>query len=130
MKKEKLEGISFFEKYLSVWVALCIIAGVAIGKFLPQIPNFLSRFEYAQVSIPIAILIWLMIFPMMLKIDFTISNKFIACIFNNGKNAIFVEMKFRFWGRVRKIEALKITRLVTLAILVFLLLRIKFVDRC
>lgn len=71
MKKEKLEGISFFEKYLSVWVALCIVAGVAIGKFLPQIPNFLSRFEYAQVSIPIAILIWLMIFPMMLKIDFT-----------------------------------------------------------
>ena len=66
MKKEKLEGISFFEKYLSVWVAFCIIAGVAIGKFLPQIPNFLSRFEYAQVSIPIAILIWLMIFPMML----------------------------------------------------------------
>ena len=71
MKKEKLEGISFFEKYLSVWVALCIIAGVAIGKFLPGIPDFLSRFEYAQVSIPIAILIWLMIFPMMLKIDFT-----------------------------------------------------------
>ena len=71
MKKEKLEGISFFEKYLSVWVALCIIAGVAIGKFLPIMPEFLSRFEYAQVSIPIAILIWLMIFPMMLKIDFS-----------------------------------------------------------
>ena len=71
MKKEKLEGISFFEKYLSIWVFLCIIAGVTIGKFLPEIPNFLSRFEYAQVSIPIAILIWLMIFPMMLKIDFT-----------------------------------------------------------
>ena len=57
MKKEKLEGISFFEKYLSVWVALCIIAGVAIGKFLPIMPEFLSRFEYAQVSIPIAIFI-------------------------------------------------------------------------
>ena len=71
MKKEKLEGISFFEKYLSVWVALCIVAGVAIGKFLPIMPEFLSRFEYAQVSIPIAILIWLMIFPMMLKIDFS-----------------------------------------------------------
>ncbi len=45
MKKEKLEGISFFEKYLSVWVALCIVAGVAIGKFLPIMPEFLSRFE-------------------------------------------------------------------------------------
>ena len=71
MKKEKLEGISFFEKYLSVWVTLCIVFGVAIGKFLPIMPEFLSRFEYAQVSIPIAILIWLMIFPMMLKIDFS-----------------------------------------------------------
>ena len=71
MKKEKLEGISFFEKYLSIWVALCIVFGVAIGKFLPIMPEFLSRFEYAQVSIPIAILIWLMIFPMMLKIDFS-----------------------------------------------------------
>ena len=71
MKKEKLEGISFFERYLSVWVALCIVAGVAIGKFMPSIPAFLGRFQYAQVSVPIAILIWLMIFPMMLKIDFT-----------------------------------------------------------
>ena len=71
MKKNKLEGISFFERYLSVWVGLCIVAGVAIGKFIPSIPAFLGRFEYAKVSIPIAILIWLMIFPMMLKIDFT-----------------------------------------------------------
>lgn len=71
MKEEKLKGISFFEKYLSVWVSLCIIAGVAVGKFIPSIPKFLGHFEYAKVSIPIAILIWLMIFPMMLKIDFT-----------------------------------------------------------
>lgn len=67
----KNQGISFFEKYLSVWVALCIITGVAIGQFLPGIPNFLGKFEYAKVSIPIAVLIWMMIFPMMLKIDFT-----------------------------------------------------------
>lgn len=62
--------ISFFDKYLSVWVILCIIAGVAIGKFLSTIPNTLSRFEYANVSIPVAVLIWLMIYPMMLKVDF------------------------------------------------------------
>ena len=62
--------ISFFDKYLSVWVILCIIAGVAVGKFLPAIPNTLSRFEYANVSIPVAVLIWLMIYPMMLKVDF------------------------------------------------------------
>ena len=62
--------IRFFDKYLSIWVILCIIAGVAMGKFLPAIPNTLSRFEYANVSIPVAVLIWLMIYPMMLKVDF------------------------------------------------------------
>ena len=62
--------ISFFDKYLSVWVILCIVAGVAVGKFLPAVPNTLSKFEYANVSIPVAVLIWLMIYPMMLKVDF------------------------------------------------------------
>lgn len=70
MSKEKLEGISFFEKYLTVWVALCMVVGVLIGKYMPAVPEFLGRFEYANVSIPIAILIWLMIYPMMLKVDF------------------------------------------------------------
>ena len=65
------KGISFFEKYLTVWVAGCIVVGVGIGQLLPAVPETLSRFEYAQVSIPVAILIWLMIYPMMLKIDFT-----------------------------------------------------------
>jgi ACR3 family arsenite transporter len=64
-------GIGFFAKYLSLWVALCIALGVAIGHFLPGVPAFLGRFEYARVSIPVAILIWLMIYPMMLKVDFT-----------------------------------------------------------
>lgn len=70
MKKQKIGGISFFEKYLSIWVILCMISGVLIGKFMPKIPEFLSKFEYANVSIPIAILIWLMIYPMMLKVNF------------------------------------------------------------
>jgi ACR3 family arsenite transporter len=72
-RKEKHEkkGISFFERYLTLWIAICIIVGVGIGQFLPIIPETLSKFEYAHVSIPIAILIWLMIYPMMLKIDFT-----------------------------------------------------------
>lgn len=64
-------GINFFERYLSIWVAICIVVGVLIGIYLPVIPETLSRFEYAQVSIPVAILIWLMIYPMMLKIDFS-----------------------------------------------------------
>ncbi|MCR3955644.1 MAG: ACR3 family arsenite efflux transporter [Gudongella sp.] len=70
MSKQELTGISFFEKYLTVWVALCMAIGVAIGVYLPGIPEFLSRFEYYNVSIPVAILIWLMIYPMMLKVDF------------------------------------------------------------
>ena len=74
MKKKNTErkqsGISFFEQYLTVWVIICMIAGILIGKFIPQIPEFLGNFEYANVSIPIAILIWLMIYPMMMKVDF------------------------------------------------------------
>ena len=70
MKQENIEGIGFFEKYLSIWVLLCMAIGVLIGVYLPGIPKLLSRFEYANVSIPVAILIWLMIYPMMLKIDF------------------------------------------------------------
>ena len=70
MEKNKNSGIGFFEKYLTLWVVLCMAVGVLIGKFLPSVPAFLGRFEYANVSIPIAILIWLMIYPMMLKVDF------------------------------------------------------------
>ena len=70
MKKEQAEGIGFFEKYLSIWVLLCMAIGVMIGVYLPGMPKLLSRFEYANVSVPVAILIWLMIYPMMLKIDF------------------------------------------------------------
>ena len=63
--------LGFFAKYLSLWVFLCIALGVAIGYFFPGFPKFLGQFEYAKVSVPVAILIWLMIYPMMLKVDFT-----------------------------------------------------------
>ena len=68
--ERKMKGIGFFEKYLSVWVTLCIIAGIVIGQWIPAVPETLGRWEYASVSIPIAVLIWLMIFPMMMKVDF------------------------------------------------------------
>lgn len=71
MGESKSSGINFFEKYLTLWVTLCMAAGILIGKFIPQVPAFLGKFEYANVSIPIAILIWLMIYPMMMKVDFT-----------------------------------------------------------
>lgn len=66
----KSSGIGFFQKYLTIWVLICMAIGILIGKFIPSIPQFLNKFEYAQVSIPIAILIWLMIYPMMMKVDF------------------------------------------------------------
>jgi len=66
----KKPGLGFFEKYLTVWVAICIVAGVTIGLKIPGFPKFLSQWEYAQVSIPVAILIWAMIYPMMVQIDF------------------------------------------------------------
>lgn len=66
----KKSGISLFERYLTIWVVICMIIGILIGQFLPMVPRFLGKFEYAKVSIPIAILIWLMIYPMMMKVDF------------------------------------------------------------
>ena len=70
MNERDTSPIGFFQKYLTVWVILCMAVGICIGKFLPQIPEFLNRFEYARVSIPMAILIWVMIYPMMMKVDF------------------------------------------------------------
>ncbi|KXL52263.1 sodium bile acid symporter family protein [Anaerotignum neopropionicum] len=79
MDKEKATEISFFQRYLTIWVALCMIAGVFIGKLLPAVPAFFSKFEYANVSIPTAILIWVMIYPMMMKVNF-------QSVKNVGKN--------------------------------------------
>jgi len=69
-KNKEQSGIGFFERYLTVWVLLCMIIGILIGVYIPGIPHILSKFEYANVSIPVAVLIWLMIYPMMLKVDF------------------------------------------------------------
>jgi arsenite transporter len=59
-----------FQRLLSLWVALAIIVGVAIGQLAPSVPAKLAQFEYAQVSLPVAVLIWAMIFPMMVQVDF------------------------------------------------------------
>jgi arsenite transporter len=65
--------LAFFERYLTVWVFACMIVGVALGKLAPGFTTSLSKLEFgsgSQVNIPIAVLIWLMIYPMMLKVDF------------------------------------------------------------
>lgn len=67
--------IGFFDKYLSLWVALCIVAGIGIGYFARDEMEVMSNWELYQVNIPIAILIWMMIYPMMLQIDFSSIKK-------------------------------------------------------
>jgi ACR3 family arsenite transporter len=73
MTKSSAKRLDFFERYLSLWVLVCMLFGIAIGKLFSGPVNALSQWEFvpgSQVNVPIAILIWLMIYPMMLKIDF------------------------------------------------------------
>jgi ACR3 family arsenite transporter len=74
--------MSFFDKYLTIWVALCMAVGVGMGKALPGLVDGLRKMEFgsgSQINIPIAVLIWLMVYPMMLKVDF-------SSVLNVGKN--------------------------------------------
>lgn len=66
----KERSISFFQRYLTLWVLLCMILGVALGHFLPALTRFLGRLQIDGISLPIAVLIWVMIYPMMIKVDF------------------------------------------------------------
>ncbi|MGD0922784.1 MAG: ACR3 family arsenite efflux transporter [Terriglobia bacterium] len=66
--------LNFFERYLSLWVAACMVVGILLGKLVPGLVDGLRRLEFAQgsqINVPIAVLIWLMIIPMMMKVDFT-----------------------------------------------------------
>lgn len=63
-------AIGFFEKYLTLWVALCIVAGIGLGHMLPGLFGVIASAEVAQVNLPVAVLIWLMIVPMLLRVDF------------------------------------------------------------
>jgi ACR3 family arsenite transporter len=67
--------MSLFERYLTLWVALCIIAGIALGHFLPGLFQAVGEIKFAQVNLPVAALIWLMIVPMLLRIDFSALGK-------------------------------------------------------
>ena len=69
-KQKSGTKIGFFERYLTLWVFICIVIGIALGHWFPTAFQVLASFEVAQVNLPVAILIWLMIIPMLLKIDF------------------------------------------------------------
>lgn len=68
-------SMSIFERYLTVWVFLCIIVGIALGQFLPALFQSISRMEFAQVNLPVGFLIWVMIIPMLVKVDFSALNE-------------------------------------------------------
>jgi len=70
MSEASSKRMNVFERYLTLWVALCIAAGTLLGSRFPGLAEFFDRFTVAQISIPVAVLIWLMIYPMMLKVDF------------------------------------------------------------
>jgi ACR3 family arsenite transporter len=62
--------MNFFERYLTAWVALCIVVGIALGQWQPALFQAIGQFEYAQVNLPVGLLIWVMIIPMLVKVDF------------------------------------------------------------
>ena len=67
--------MNLFERFLTLWVFLCIVVGVALGQFAPSVFQALGRFEIAQVNIPVGLLIWVMIIPMLVKIDFSMLHQ-------------------------------------------------------
>ncbi|WP_043764620.1 ACR3 family arsenite efflux transporter [Algiphilus aromaticivorans] len=68
---DKPQPLSIFERYLSVWVALCIAAGIGLGSLFPAVFEVLSRVEYGSVNFIVAVLIWFMVYPMMVSVDFS-----------------------------------------------------------
>ena len=70
-KRAAAAPMSVFERFLSVWVFLCIVAGIALGQWLPGVFQAIGRMEVAQVNLPVGVLIWVMIIPMLLKVDFS-----------------------------------------------------------
>ncbi len=70
IKQSSGAPMSVFERYLTVWVFLCIVAGVVLGQALPGVFQAIGRIEYAQVNLPVGLLIWVMIIPMLVKVDF------------------------------------------------------------
>ena len=89
-----------FERFLSLWVALAIIAGVALGAAIPALPEAIASLEVAGINLPIALLIWGMIYPMMLAVDF-------SAIGGLSRQPLFwiTAQWMRFWGQPRVIAA-------------------------
>ena len=103
--------MSVFERYLTVWVFLCIVAGIGLGQMLPGVFQAIGRMEYAQVNLPVGLLIWVMIIPMLVKVDFGALHEVRQHVRGIGVT-LFVNwlvkpfsMAFRGWLFVRQVFA-------------------------
>ena len=78
--------MSVFERYLTVWVFLCIVVGIALGQLLPEVFQTIGRMEIAKVNLPVGLLIWVMIIPMLVKVDFAAFpwHFWVGCSFATG----------------------------------------------
>ena len=70
-KEQPCKVMSIFERYLTIWVCFCIVIGIVLGQFFPRVFQLVGRIEIAHVNLPIGLLIWLMIIPMLMKVDFS-----------------------------------------------------------
>jgi ACR3 family arsenite transporter len=95
MAKEKQTKLGAWDKYLTLWVALCIIAGISLGRVFPQISDVLGKLEVAHVSIPIAICLFAMIYPIMVQIDF---QEVIKAGKNLKPTATTLEQHWQLWS--------------------------------
>jgi len=77
-KRSAGAGMGFFERYLTVWVFLCIVVGIGLGRLFPAAFQTVGGLEIARINLPVAALIWLMIFPMLLKVDFAVLHRVTA----------------------------------------------------
>jgi ACR3 family arsenite transporter len=71
-------GLGTFERYLTLWVALCIVAGIVLGRLAPEPFHLLGQMNVAEVNLPVAVLVWLMIVPMLVKVDFAVLDRMLG----------------------------------------------------
>ncbi|HSG92335.1 MAG TPA: arsenical-resistance protein, partial [Methylotenera sp.] len=68
--EQTISAMSIFERYLTIWVGICIVAGITLGQLFPSLFQAIGKMEFAQVNLPVGLLIWIMIIPMLVKVDF------------------------------------------------------------
>lgn len=111
--KPRQAPMSGFERYLTLWVALCIVAGVALGQGLPDVFQAIGRMEVAQVNLPVGLLIWVMIVPMLVKIDFGALHQVKGVVCGRGRNPTLRLWPTIFSGKIDVFPGDRRSRLIS-----------------